>query len=226
MGVHLALNCEHEIFRWRSVSGHSSRHAADGGVWRTVDETAAHVSPETARAEMFAQVQLALNLGVDVTHVDMHMRTLIRPEYLPAYVDVALEFRLPLFFFGARERWLKQIGDAWAAVWVEQARRLETAGWPLLDHMITQTMSEIAPADKDCRFREFFSGLRPGLTHFLVHPSKGGEEIDALDPINGAARSKEAELFMRRDLRDYCESLGIKLTGYREIRDRMRSSAK
>ena len=111
MGVHLALNCEHEIFRWRSVSGHPSLHAADGGVWRTVDETAAHVSPETARAEMFAQVQLALDLGVDVTHVDTHMGTVIRPEYLSAYVDVALEFRLPIFFFGARERWLRQIGE-------------------------------------------------------------------------------------------------------------------
>jgi hypothetical protein len=25
-------------------------------------------------------------------------------------------------------------------------------------------------------------------------------------------------------MRDYCESLGIKLTGYREIRDRLRAS--
>ena len=39
-----------------------------------------------------------------------------------------------------------------------------------------------------------------------------------------AHRAAEYELMRTPKMRDYCESLGIKLTGYREIRDRLRAS--
>jgi hypothetical protein len=37
-------------------------------------------------------------------------------------------------------------------------------------------------------------------------------------------RAKEYELFRTPDMRNYCESIGIKLIGYREIRERLRAS--
>ena len=58
----------------------------------------------------------------------------------------------------------------------------------------------------------------------LVHPAKGGEELDAMTPVDCRHRAQEYQIFRRPDLRAYCESLGVKLTGYRAIRDRLRAS--
>ncbi len=223
IGVHMTLTAEYETYRWRSLTGAPSLHAPDGGMWRNVVSVVEHVTPEVGAAELRAQVEHALACGIDVTHIDTHMGAVMHPSYLPAYVDLAIEFRLPIFFIRPSDRRLTALGDG-AQTYAEQTARLEALGWPLLDYTIHRTLSEIEPEDKDRRFRELFSELRPGLTHFLVHPAQGGDELDAMTPVDSRYRAKEGEIFRRRDLREYCEGLGIKLTGYREIRDRLRAS--
>ncbi len=223
IGIHMTLTAEYETYRWRSVTGRPSLHAPDGGMWRNVPGVVEHVSAEDAAAELRAQVEHALACGIDVTHLDTHMGTVMQPQYLPPYVDLAIEFRLPVFFIRPSERRIAALADG-AGVYMEQMAKLEAKGWPLLDNIITQTLGEIEPEDKDRRFREMFATLRPGLTHFLVHPAKGGEELDAMTPESSKKRAKEYELFREPALRDYAESLGVKLTGYREIRDRLRAA--
>lgn len=223
VGVHLALNCEYAGYRWRSVSGRPSLHAPDGGVWRDVPSVVEHVPAVDAAAELRAQVEHALAMGVDVTHVDTHMGAVMHPNYLPAYVDIAIEHRLPIFFIRPSERRLAALGDA-ADVYAEQTRRLEDAGWPLLDNVIVRTLSEIDPDDKERAFRAFFDELRPGLTHFLCHPAIGSHELEAMTPVDHRHRAREGEIFTRPALREYCERQDIKLTGYREIRAKLRGA--
>lgn len=222
IGVHMALTAEYETYRWRSLTGDPAPHAPDGGMWRDVASVMAHVSPDVARAELRAQIDHALAMGVDVTHLDTHMGTVMQAAYLPAYVDLAVEYRLPVFMMTPSERALAT-GDGRALAHAEQAARLDALGWPLLDRMIHRTLSEIAPDDKERTFREIFASLRPGLTHFLVHPAAGGDELDAMTPVDCAHRAREHELFRGPELREYCESIGIRLTGYRAIRDALRA---
>jgi predicted glycoside hydrolase/deacetylase ChbG (UPF0249 family) len=223
IGVHMTLTAEYETYRWRSMSGEPSLHAPDGGMWRDVVSVVQNVSRADAAVELSAQVEHALACGIDVTHIDTHMGAVMLPKYLPPYVDLAIQFRLPLFFIRPSERRLAALGDS-AAAFAEQTAKLEALGWPLLDNIIVRTLSEIPPDDKDARFRELIAGLRPGLTHMLVHPAKGGEELDAMTPVDCAHRAREYEIFRRPDLREYAESLGIKLTGYRAIRERLRAA--
>jgi hypothetical protein len=226
IGIHMTLTAEYETYRWPALTGRgagASLHAPDGGLWRDVASVIAHVSADEARAELRAQVEHALAMGIDVTHLDTHMGTVMHPKFLPPYVDLAIEFKLPIFFIRPSERRLSALGEG-AAVYAEQTAKLESRGWPLLDNVIVQTLSEIAPEDKDRRFREFFAALRPGLTHFLCHAAKGGEELDAMTPVDCAHRAKEYELMRSPALREYAEGLGIKPTGYREIRARLRSA--
>lgn len=226
IGIHMTLTAEYENYRWPSLSGRGAAtplHAADGGMWRDVANVVARVSEDEARAELRAQIEHALAMGIDVTHLDTHMGTVMHPRFLPPYVDLAIEYRLPVFFIRPSDRRLSALGEG-AAVYAAQTAKLESRGWPLLDNVIVQTLSEIAPADKDRRFREFFAALRPGLTHFLCHPAKGGEELDAMTPADSGHRAKEYELMRTPALREYAEGLGIKLTGYREIRERLRAS--
>lgn len=231
IGIHMTLTAEYETYRWPSMTGRriggsgeqSPLHAPDGGMWRDVASVLAHVSRDDAAVELRAQVEHALAMGLDVTHLDTHMGAVMQPKYMPPYVDLAIEFKLPLFFIRPSDRRLNALGEG-ATIYAEQTAKLEARGWPLLDNIIVQTLSEIAPDDKDRRFREFFDNLRPGLTHFLCHPAKGGEELDAMTPVDSTHRAREYEIMRSPAIREYCLSRGIKLTGYREIRDRLRAS--
>ena len=225
IGIHMTLTAEYETYRWPAVTGRATSmlHAPDGGMWRDVASVLAHVSVDDARSELRAQIEHALACGVDVTHLDTHMGAVMQPKYLPPYVDLAIEYRLPIFFIRPSARRLAALTDG-AAVYAAQTEKLESLGWPLLDNIIVQTLSEIAPEDKVRRFKELFANLRPGLTHFLIHPAKGGDELDAMTPVDSRHRAKEHEIFRTREMRDYCEGLGIKLTGYRSIRDRLRAA--
>jgi len=222
IGVHMTLTAEYETYRWRSMTGAASLHAPDGGMWRDVASVAQHVGPEDARAELRAQVEHALAMGIDVTHLDTHMGAVILPQYLPAYVDLAVEFRLPLFLVRPGERRIEALGDG-AAVYAAQIDRLDALGWPVLDNIIHRTLSEIEPEDKEATFKRMFAELRPGLTHFLVHPAVGGDELDTMTPRDCRHRAGDYAVFRTPMMREYCESLGIKLTGYRPIRDRLRA---
>ena len=226
LGVHLTLTSEWRAYRWAPISTASRSSGLideHGYLWRRLPLLAAHLVPEAAEAEMRAQIERALRAGIDVTHLDTHMGAVMLPQYLPAYIGLAIEFRVPVFFPRLNERRLAAQGDG-QQVYAEQHDRLEALGWPLLDTIIHRTLSEIEPAEKDRRFREMFASLRPGLTHFLVHPCKDGGELAAMSPTDARHRAAEYEIFRLPDLRNYCEGLGIKLTGYREIRDRLRAS--
>ena len=223
IGVHLALTADYATYRWRSLSGRMSLHAPDGGgMWRDAADAIAHVTAEDGAAELRAQVEHALAAGIDVTHIDIHTRALLHPKFLPAYVDLAVEFRLPLFFPRLNDRLLAVLGEG-AAVALAQEQRLAALGWPLIDNLLTETMVQIEPEDKERRFREMFATLRPGLTHFLCHPAYDGDELRAMTPESWRYRAKEAEIFGAPDMRAYCASLGIRLTGYGAIRDRLRA---
>jgi predicted glycoside hydrolase/deacetylase ChbG (UPF0249 family) len=205
------------------MTGHPSLHAPDGGMWRDVASVMQHVDVDVARAELRAQIEHALAMGIDVTHIDTHMGAVMTPKYMPPYVDLAIEFRIPIFFIRPSQRRLAALSTE-APAYAEQTKRLEELGFPLLDNVIVKTLSEVAPEDKERQFKEWFSNLRPGLTHFLCHPAAGGDELEAMAPNDCRHRAKEYELFRTRDIRDYCESVGVKLTGYREIRDRLRAT--
>ena len=49
-------------------------------MWRDVASVVAQVSQDDARAELRAQVEHALAMGIDVTHLDTHMGTVIHPN--------------------------------------------------------------------------------------------------------------------------------------------------
>ena len=222
VGVHLSLVAEHEACRWGPLTGDASLRAPDGGMWRDAASAVEHVSVEAARTELRAQVEHALAAGVDVTHIDTHTEALFHPKFIRLYVDLALEYRLPLFFFRANEPALEVLRER-AAAYLDQLRRLDERGWPLLDHVIARTMLEIEPEVKVERFRRFFAELRPGLTLFITHPALAGEELAAIDPICVRFRAKDGEIFSAPEMRAYCESLGIRLVGYRELRERLRA---
>src|SRR5262245_24685032 len=93
LGVHLTLNAEWEAVRWAPLCAAPGLCDPEGMLWRTPEQTVAHASDSEVRAELRAQLERALDAGIDVTHLDAHMGTALDPRFARAYVELAFEFR-------------------------------------------------------------------------------------------------------------------------------------
>ncbi len=227
LGVHLTLTCEYPLYRWRPLSGREQAptlYDEQGFMWASTEEAVAHVSPEDAALEMRAQIDAALNAGIDVTHLDTHMGTVMYPGFVESYISLAAEYRLPLFIIRPTRKLLEERGmlGLWDAL-QPVAQQIDKSGLPVLDAITTETLGH--PIDeKEAYFKGLFDGLEPGVTHFLIHPAKPSEEVSFLS-VEAAGRVRDYELFRDSSMRSYVEALGIHLTGYREIREAYRTGA-
>jgi predicted glycoside hydrolase/deacetylase ChbG (UPF0249 family) len=113
IGVHLTLNAEFELYRWGPITHAPSLLGGDGGFPRTMEDVWDHADLDEVRRECRAQIERAILWGFDVSHLDAHMGTLqFRPEFFDVYLDMALEFKLPLRMIGpGLERFVAGVGS-------------------------------------------------------------------------------------------------------------------
>lgn len=100
MGVHLTLNAEWDTYRWGPISTRDPQTGLldeQGYFFADPAKTTSQASLTAVRVELKAQIERALAAGIDITHVDSHMGTLLSAPFLQTYAEVALEYRLPPF---------------------------------------------------------------------------------------------------------------------------------
>ena len=102
VGVHLTLNAEWETYRWGPITHAPSLLDGDGGFPRTVEDAWDHADLDEVRRECRAQIERAIFWGFDVSHLDSHMGTLqLRADFFDVYLELAVDFGLPLRMAGA-----------------------------------------------------------------------------------------------------------------------------
>jgi len=206
IGVHLTVNAEHELYRWGPITHAPSLLGGDGGFPRTVEDVWDHADLDEVRRECRAQIERAILWGFDVSHLDAHMATLqLRPEFFDVYLDMAVEFRLPLRMLGGRaEEYLGFPARAVAA----------DAGVVFTDHMLFVPGVGSRPL-----FEERLARLKPGVTETLLHPAVDSPELRAI-ASDWEARVDDYRMVCGEDgLRDALEEAGVNLIGYRALRE-------
>jgi hypothetical protein len=223
IGVHLTLTAEYPLYRWPALSSRDPRGGlidAQGYLWHTREDAIRHVTEEAAEGEMRAQIDAALAAGIDVTHIDTHMGSVIHPKFLPSYLSLAAEYDVPAFLpriTRARLQALSQ-GDM-ADAYLEALEAIDASTVPMLDEIIIETL--VAKQDKMDFYRQLIDGIKPGLTHLLFHPAKNGEELSAIADTH-VSRHADYLAFCGSALRTHAEQQGIRIIGYRELRGAMR----
>jgi hypothetical protein len=98
--------------------------------------------------------------------------------------------------------------------------QLESMGIPMLEGIVSMPLehdeNHVGVAKK------LLSELPVGITHFILHPSIDTPELRAICP-DWQARVANYNAFMDDDLKKFIETENVKLIGYRQIRDAMRS---
>ena len=224
IGVHLTLTSEWETARWGPVSTRDPTSGLVDGAgyfYRTRRQVEEAADLDAVRLEVRAQVARAVAAGIDVTHVDTHMFTLMHWKFLGAYRQVAREYRVPLFMTHLRRDSLRERGMEAATVAALERMVADRAAAGLLtfDHV---DLLPLAEADNRLELTKArLAAVPPGLTHFIIHPSLDTPEARALSP-DWPARVADYQTFMSRELRDFVRDQGLHVIGYRAIRDAMR----
>ena len=223
MGVHATLNAEWESYRWGPVS---TRETGSG----LMDEAGyfhqwhpavyANARPEAVAVEVNAQIEHALAAGIDVTHVDSHMGTIMNPLFIQSYVQAAATRLLPNMLPRMSSIGIEIMGDQARIANAPILGQLESMGVPMVDGILSMPLEhgndhiEVA--------KKLFDEVPVGVTHFILHPSIDTQELRDICP-DWRARVANYNAFMSDELKKFIEQADIQLIGYRQIRQALRS---
>lgn len=224
LGVHLVLTSEWDFYRWRPLTAGitgSSLVDDEGFFPRSDSEVQERGDPDEAGAELLAQVQRALQFGIDVTHIDTHMGAVAHPKFIPTYIQLATQFQVPPLIPKGDVEMYKSFGmDEQTAQFLTMlTASLEEQGIVLVDFATGMPLD--APEGQLEVARKILGGLKPGLTHFIIHPSIDTPELRAVTP-DWESRVANYNVFKNDAFVKILEEEDIKLIGYREVREAMR----
>jgi len=206
VGVHLTLNAEHERYRWGPITHAPSLLDGDGGFPRTQQDVWDHADLDEVRRELRAQVERAILWGFDVSHLDSHMGTVqLRPEFFDVYLDLAVEFQLPMRLSGPSSE--RAIGFPFRRLAAEE-------GVVFPDHFVV-----VRGVGSRRTIEKVITELRPGVTEVYAHPAVDTPELRALAD-DWAARVDDHDLLVNdSSLRAMLDRAGVVRIGYRPLRD-------
>ena len=220
-GIHLCHTSEWAKYRWGPVADRAQVLGLidpEGYLWRSVEEVYAHAKPEEALIEGRAQIKRALAAGVDVTHLDSHMGTMqYSAEYMKTYVQLAVEFDLPLRM--ASQETMARFGQP------DLRKQVAAQGIVFTDYFVYDELKNEKDGVKTF-WLDVVKNLKPGVTELYIHAGLPNDELKAITG-SWSTRAQEYEVFTNdEDMKRLVAEQKIILIGYRPLRDLQRADRK
>ena len=213
-GLHLTHTSEWKRYKWGPLTEAPGLVDTLGHFWAGIEAVYKHSTPEEVERETRAQIDQALNAGIDVTHLDSHMGTLqYDPRFHVPYLKLAKEYRLPIRVGSQAALDAFGVGD--------RRDSISAAGIVFPDYLIHDQRQK----GETTRgyWTRIVSTLRPGVTELYIHPAI---ESDALKRMTGRWKTRVEEYQIFRsdpEMLGILEEHRVKLIGWRELRDLQRS---
>ncbi|WP_266367961.1 polysaccharide deacetylase family protein [Tellurirhabdus rosea] len=236
VGVHLTMTSEWNPYRWFPLVGKDKApglYDEQGGFWHSVAQVVEHAKPDEVEAEMRAQIARYRQFGVQPTHLDSHMGTLFEMPFLPRYVKVGIEEKIPILFPGGHATLISSINrvpEALRPMLKQIGEQLWNAGLPVLDDLDGTSYSWKMPAGtpvtdeslqkfKTQKFIELLQSCKPGITYIIMHSADAGAHFDQ---ISNSGQTRRGDMLAMLDpaLKAYIQKEGIILTTWRELSER------
>jgi hypothetical protein len=211
VGVQLTLNAELDRYRWGPITQAPSLLDGDGGFPRTVTDLWDHADIDEVRRECRAQIERAVLWGFDISYLHSHLDALVmRPEFFDVYLELAVDFGLPLRLLSA---------EAEPNVGFPVRQLASDEGVLFADRFAALP----APATRQS-FVDLLAGLEPGVTEVTLRPAIDTQELRAIATDWRERVADHVLLVADRGFGQLITDAGVTLIGYRQLRDAMRGN--
>ena len=233
VGVGLTLNAEHDLYRWGPITHAPSLLDGDGGFPRTAADLWDHADLDEVYRECRAQLERAIYWGFDVSHLDAHLDAVaLKPEFFDVFLELAEEFRLPLRLPDTNAQHLAgfPLRSLAAERGVVSPDRVvltgafgPTATRALAGATVSGCEGPETASNIEARVAELVAGLEPGVTEVCLRPALDTPELRAAAPDWRERTADRRLLVGEADLAKSVGAAGVKLLGYRALRELMRN---
>ncbi|MBM7563324.1 polysaccharide deacetylase family protein [Paenibacillus sacheonensis] len=232
VGVHLTFTSEWDAMKWGPVyrgGATMSFTTAEGYFHKDAKAFERRADAGQVRQEMIAQIEMALAIGIDVTHADNHMGSLYGlqtgRDFLGDVFDVCAQYGLP---FRLPRYLLLESGmpapPELAGLALKQAEAAARKGVVVLDYLVGLPF-RATPPETYVQFKShmiaLLKRLKPGVTELVLHPSFVTDELKAFHG-EPARRGMELDIFRDPEIQDTLRKEGILQIGWRELRQHQR----
>ena len=222
-GIHLTLNSEWDDYRWGPVASRdrvSSLVDPTGCLWDNVGQVAMHAKADEVKIELKAQIDRALEFGVPLSHLDTHMGTVLcRPDLVDVYVELAVEYNLPILFFKVLPPEIEKEYTALASQFKKSLSKLSERKLPLLDNLL-QFYGGNIPEQRKKHYYDEIAKIGPGVTQLIIHCGYDNEELRAISNSSGR-RDQDRAIFTEPAMQSFLKEQGIHLITWKQFREQM-----
>jgi predicted glycoside hydrolase/deacetylase ChbG (UPF0249 family) len=210
LGVHLTLTNEWDSYKWKPLTPWNEVRSLvdDNGFFfkdkRSIQKKS---SASDIEKELRAQINFALNAGIDITHLDSHMFIAFSHKVIEIYFDLGKEYKLPVLL----------------------TKKLPLRYLLAKNSIIVNELYYAEPEDYvdgiEKYYRRVLESIKPGLSCILIHPAFDNNEMKEImnNQVNGGSawRQSDFDFFTSDICRQLIIDNNIKLATWREIRDKL-----
>jgi hypothetical protein len=144
----------------------------------------------------------------------------LTPELIDAYIRLGADYGLPVLYPRSASGYVEMLnmGEVDPALYDARAPEVEARGNPLIDH--AALTPGVPTEESDRAYRDLVAAVPPGLSFLAFHCCAPGD-IEAIVPPRAHWRTDEFRIFKDRDFVDFVAAAGVRLIGFREIREFM-----
>jgi hypothetical protein len=226
-GIHLTLTSEWSVYRWEPLVGPTVAPGLvdpHGCLWPSVAEVIANAPASEVEAEIRAQIDRCLALGITPTHLDSHMGTLFSdPSYANVYLSIGIEKDIPILAAAGHLHYVSIENPALVDIARNLGEQAWVAGLPVLDDICTGLSTPDVVTTK-ANVISFLQTLLPGITEVILHCTHPSENFPFIS-ASGPTREADTLAMLDPDVAQTITDEGIILTTWRELKTR-RDAAK
>jgi predicted glycoside hydrolase/deacetylase ChbG (UPF0249 family) len=213
VGIHITLTSEWDHYKFGGILPSNeipSLLDENGYFYPTTEEVAQYADPVEAEKEIRAQIDRALSYGINPTHLDTHMGSVLaKPELIQIYFKLGMEYKLPVF---VPRMLLMSIP--------EEQREMIKKEFVLADRYFMLDL-EGPDASWEEEYGKIIEKIGPGLNVMIVHLANDNAEMQAVavnHPAFGATwREKDLNYVQSQAYKDLLKEKQIQLVTWKEI---------